>query len=158
MDSSVFIHWIYLLYSHMYKKGINTFLKTIRMEGSIYRIYWTHNSEHKLTWYAWSVSVYVKHMKIIMINIQTWWESWNSRPYPSNWTTIFVVPQYILRCVVLIHSQENQTKTKQQQVNQCQKQMKQIYEENKNVWQTICILFHHFSSEETRRCQRRNRK
>lgn len=27
--------------------------------------------------------------------------------------------------------------------NQCQKQMKQIYEENKIVWQTICILFHH---------------
>lgn len=121
------------------------------MEGEMHGTYWSHDVEHKLTRDMREVcSMFaVKHMKIILINIHSV-EFKTTRK--RNWTNIFMVSQYILHCVLF------EQNTNKKQVNQCQKQMKQIYEENKTVWQTICILFHHVSlPSQARRVGKKNR-
>lgn len=115
------------------KKKFKNQAKTTK-EGEMRGTYWSHDVEHRLTRDMREVC----NMKIIMINIHTYDERWiQDRSNAIERTFSWFHNTFYIVFVQTNYEWKNKSH------NQCQKQKKQIYEENKIVWQTICILFHH---------------
>lgn len=135
MDWSVFIYWI-IYWTCFKKRNLKTKPSQAKptKEGEMPGTYWSHDVEHRLTRDMREVC----SMKIIMINIHTYDERW----IQDRSNAIERTFSWFHNTFYIVFVQTNY-EWKNKSPNQCQKQKKQIYEENKIVWQTICILFHH---------------